>query len=42
MEAQWDIFTLKIRESEEWCIPKKVISERANTYPVPPDVKNEL
>ena len=27
-QAQWDIFTIKIREAVERCIPKKVMSER--------------
>ena len=25
VQAQWDIFTIKIRETVERCIPKKVI-----------------
>ena len=28
VQAQWDIFTIKIREAVDWCIPKKVMSER--------------
>ena len=39
VQAQWDIFTMKIREAVEWCIPKKVISERIKKYPVPLNLK---
>ena len=39
VQAQWDIFTIKIREPVERCIPKKVISERTKKYPVPLNVK---
>ena len=28
VQTQWDIFTVKIREAVERCIPKKVMSER--------------
>ena len=33
MQAKWNIFTMKIREVVERCIPKKVISKR-KTKPV--------
>ena len=38
VQAQWDIFTIKIREAVDWCIPKKVMSEGKKT-PVPLNVK---
>ena len=31
-------FTMQLREAVEWCIPKKVMSERKK-YPVPLNVK---
>ena len=39
MQAQWDIFTMKLREAVERCIPKKVMSERTKKYQVPLNVK---
>ena len=39
VQAQRDIFTIKIREAVERCIPKKVMSERTKKYPVPLNVK---
>ena len=39
VQAQWDIFTIKIREAVERCIPKKVMSERTKKYPVQLNVK---
>ena len=38
VQAQCDIFTMTIKEAVEWCIPKKVMSERKK-YPVPLNVK---
>ena len=38
VQAQWDIFTIKIREVVERCIPKKVMSERSKN-PGPLNVK---
>ena len=39
VQAQWDIFTMKLREAVERCIPKKVMSERTKKYPIPLNVK---
>ena len=32
VQAQWDIFTLQIREAVERCIPKRVMSETKHQY----------
>ena len=41
VQAQWDIFTSNFKDSEEQCILKTMVSERARKYPVPVDIKSQ-